>query len=159
PVRNGILLKGAYTLSRAKNETDDDGWADLRWNAPSELGRNYALAGFDCTPGFQMAFVFELPYKSNGDGNRAAHIVFGDWQVNGLFSAYSGTPFTVTANDAELNMPGNLQTADINGEYKVTDLHGNAGTYFDTSVFDQPKGVRFGNTGRNEFRGPGAWNT
>ena len=34
PFKNGLLLKGAYTLSKAKNETDDDGWASLPWNHP-----------------------------------------------------------------------------------------------------------------------------
>jgi hypothetical protein len=105
-----------------------------------------------------MALVYELPYKSTGSGNRAAHIVLGDWQVNGLFSAFSGTPFTITANGGEVNMPGSTQTANITGDYKVLDEHGNAGTYFDTSAFSQPRGVTFGNTGRNQFRGPGAWN-
>ena len=59
PFKKGFLLKGAYTLSRAKNETDDDGWATLLWNAPSQLDRNYALAGYDRTHVFQMAFVYE----------------------------------------------------------------------------------------------------
>ena len=40
----------------------------------------------------------------------------------------------------------------------MLDKHGDAGTYFDTSAFSQPRGVTFGNTGRNQFRGPGAWN-
>ncbi len=158
PFKKGLLLKGAYTLSRARNETDDDGWAGLSWNAPTQLDRNYALAGYDRTHVFQMAFVYELPYKSTDEGNRAAHIIFGDWQINGLFSAYSGTPFTITASGAEVNMPGSTQTANLTGEYTVLDLHGSAGTYFDTSVFSQPRGVAFGNTGRNQFRGPGAWN-
>jgi outer membrane receptor protein involved in Fe transport len=158
PFKNGLLLKGAYTLSRAKNEADDDGWESLQWNAPSQLNRNYALAGYDRTHVFQMAFVYELPYKSTETGNRAAHMILGDWQLNGIFSAYSGAPFTITASGADLNMPGNLQTANISGDYKVIDAHGNAGTYFDTSVFSQPRGVTFGNTGRNQFRGPGAWN-
>ena len=106
-----------------------------------------------------MAFVYELPYKTTSSGgNRAAKMVLGDWQINGLFSAYSGTPFTITANDAELNMPGNLQTADLNGSYTVLNKHGSAGAYFDTSAFTQPRGATFGNTGRNQFRGPGAWN-
>ena len=36
PFRNGLLLKGAYTLSRSENETanDEDGWAGLTWNHP-----------------------------------------------------------------------------------------------------------------------------
>ena len=111
PFKGGLLLKGAYTLSRAKNETDDDGWAGLDYNAPSQLGRNYALAGYNRPQNLQLAFVYELPYKSTDQGNRAAHIILGDWQVNGLFSAYSGTPFTITADGAQLNMPSNNQTA------------------------------------------------
>jgi len=157
PFKNGFLLKGAYTLSKAKNETDDDGWAGLNYNAPSELGKNYALAGYDRTHVLQMAFVYELPYKTS-QGKDVAHLILGDWQVNGLFSAYSGTPFTITADGAQLNMPGNAQTANLNGSYTVLDKHGSAGTYFDTSAFSQPQGVVFGNTGRNQFRGPGAWN-
>src|SRR5439155_17252130 len=28
---NGLMVKGAYTLSKAINYTDDDGWASLAW--------------------------------------------------------------------------------------------------------------------------------
>ncbi len=55
-------------------------------------------------------------------------------------------------------MPGSLQTANLNGEYKVIGDTGDAGFYFDPSSFSQPQGVTFGNTGRNQFRGPGFWN-
>ena len=33
-------------------------------NAPSTCSRNYALAGYDRPHMFQMAFVYELPYKT-----------------------------------------------------------------------------------------------
>jgi hypothetical protein len=159
PFTRGLLLKGAYTLSRAKNETDDDGWDGLLWNAPSLRSRNYALAGYDRTHVFQMAFVYELPYKTlGGSGNKAARVVLGDWQINGIFSAVSGTPFTIFASGADLNMPGNAQTANLNGTYKVIGEHGDAGFYFDPTSFSQPTGTNLGNTGRNQFRGPGYWN-
>jgi hypothetical protein len=70
----------------------------------------------------------------------------------------SGTPFTVTANGGGLNMPGGLQTANLNGSYKVIGDKGDSGYYFDPSSFSQPQGVVQGNTGRNQFRGPGYWN-
>jgi hypothetical protein len=35
---------------------------------------------------------------------------------------------------------------------------GNAGNWFDRAAFTQPTGVRQGTSGRNQFRGPGAWN-
>ena len=160
PFTNGLLLKGAYTLSRAKNETDDDGWAGLAWNAPSLRSRNYALAGYDRPHMFQMAFLYELPYKTKGgSGNKAARAVLGDWQINGIYSAVSGTPFTIVADGAGLNMPGgNQQTANLNGTYKVVGKHGDDGFYFDPAPFSQPTGTSLGNTGRNQFRGPGYWN-
>jgi len=160
PFTRGLLLKGAYTLSRAKNETDDDGWDQLMWSAPSLRSRNYALAGYDRPHIFQMAFVYELPYKTQGgSGNKGTRLVLGDWQINGIFSAVSGTPFTITASGADLNMPGgNQQTANLNGSYKVIGEHGDAGFYFDPTPFSQPTGTTLGNTGRNQFRGPGYWN-
>src|SRR5205085_1668575 len=44
PFKNGLLLKGAYTLSRAQNETDDDGWATLLYSNPIVRNKNLALA-------------------------------------------------------------------------------------------------------------------
>ena len=38
PFKNGLLLKGAYTFSKALNEIDDDGWATLLWSQPSQIG-------------------------------------------------------------------------------------------------------------------------
>jgi hypothetical protein len=159
PFKNGLMLKGAYTLSKAKNEVDDDGWSNLTWNAPSQRARNYGPAGYDRPHIFQMAFVYELPYKLASADNKMMGAIFGDWQVNGIYSAVSGTPFTITASSAQLNMPGsNTQTANLNGEYKIIGEHGTAGYFFDPAPFSQPQGAAFGNTGRNQFRGPGNWN-
>ena len=125
PFKNGLMLKGAYTLSKAKNEVDDDGWSQLTYNAPS-LRRNYALAGYDRPHMFQMAFVYELPYKTS-NGKDIAHLILGDWQLNGIYSAVSGTPFTVSADGTQLNMPGNPQTADLNGDYEIIGDHAETG--------------------------------
>jgi len=158
PFKGGLLLKGAYTLSRARNGTDDDGWDQVLFNSPSQLERNFAPAGYDRPQIFQMAVVYEVPYKANRSGNRISRVLLGDWQLNGIYSAFSGTPFWVAADDVELNMPGTPQTADLHGSYTVIGKHGDAGYFFDPAPFSQPHGAVFGNTGRNQFRGPGAWN-
>ena len=62
PFKGGFLLKGAYTFSKALNETDDDGWVALTWNQASQLHRNYARAGYDRPHMLQMGFVYELPF-------------------------------------------------------------------------------------------------
>jgi hypothetical protein len=157
PFTKGLLLKGAYTLSRAENMADDDG-VGVSFNSPSEFHRNMALAGFDRTHNFHMGFVYQLPWQSNGSYGNVFRTIINDWQLNGTFAAFSGTPFTVTANGAVVNMPGNTQTADLVGDVRKVGEIGASGTYYDTSAWAQPQGVRFGNTGRNQFRGPGAVN-
>jgi hypothetical protein len=159
PFTHGLLFKGAYTLSKSMNESDNDGRATLTWNTPSELGRNYAPAGFDRRHNFQMGFAYSLPWQSsNGHHDNIVRAVINDWQINGLFAAFSGTPFTVTANGDSLNTPSNQQNADLIGDFNVLGNIGAAGKWFDTAAFAQPTGVRFGNTNRNQFYGPGGYN-
>jgi hypothetical protein len=159
PLSKGFLMKGAYTLSKAMNESDNDGRATLTWNTPSELGRNWAPAGFDRRHNLQMGFVFDLPWSSGGSYNHnILRTLVNDWQLNGVFAAFSGTPFTVTASGTSLNTPSNTQTADLVGTFTPTGKIGSAGPWFETSAFAQPTGVRFGTSGRNQFYGPGAYN-
>jgi hypothetical protein len=157
PFTKGFMFKGAYTLSKAMNETDNDGRATLTWNTPTELWRNWAPAGFDRRHNFQLGFAYALPWQSDGTYESVAKAILGDWQLNGMVAAFTGTPFTVNASGTTLNTPSNSQIADQVGDFKVLGNIGNAGKWFDTAAFAQPTGVRFGNTGRNQFYGPGAW--
>ena len=160
-MRDGLLLKAAYTFSKAIDEADYSDWTEFRWNAASEFHRNRALATHNIPHNVQLGFVYELPF---GEGKRWATTglgrdLFGGWQVNGMFSAYSGRQFTLTASGASLNMPGNLQTPDqIKPEVKTLGNVGSDGTWFDTSAFARVREVRFGNVGRNTMRGPGVTN-
>jgi hypothetical protein len=158
PFTNGLLFKGAYTLGKAMNESDNDGRATLSYNTPGELHRNWAPAGFDRRHNFQLGFAYALPWQSQGSYENLAKAIIGDWQINGVFAAFSGTPFTVTASGTVLNTPGNSQTADQVGAFNIVGNIGAAGVWFDRAAFAQPTGVRFGNTGRNQFYGPGAYN-
>jgi hypothetical protein len=159
PFTHGLLFKGAYTFSKAMNESDNDGRATLSWNTPSELWRNWGPAGFDRRHNFQIGFAYALPWQNQGSySGGVAKAILGDWQVNGVFAAFSGTPFTVSASGTQLNTPANSQTADLVGTFNVLGDAAPHGTWFDTTAFAQPTGVRFGNTGRNQFYGPGGKN-
>ena len=168
PFTDGFLVKGAYTLSRAQNNSsgaptlgggnDEDGRVQLMWNMDSQYDRNYAVAGYDRTHNVQIGFLYQLPWQSGASRPSIARAIVNDWQINGVFGAFSGTPFTVLANPATLNTPQNAQTADLVGEVrKIGDVGAN-GPYYDVSAWAQPQGVRFGNTERNQFRGPGGMN-
>jgi Carboxypeptidase regulatory-like domain/TonB dependent receptor-like, beta-barrel len=171
PFTKGFMVKGAYTLSRAKNNAsgtsatqaaagggnDEDGRVTLMWNLPSEFDRNYAVAGYDRTHNFQLGFVYQLPWQGPS-GSNIGRALIQDWQINGVYGAFSGLPFTVRANAGSLNTPNNAQTGNLSGEAQKIGAAGAAGTFYDISGFSQPTGTAFGNTKRNQFRGPGGWN-
>jgi hypothetical protein len=157
----GLLIKAAYTFSKAIDEATYSDWTEFLWNAPSVFSRNRALASHDIPHNFQFAFVYELPFGSSkkwaNSGTSAA--IFGGWQLNGLFAAYSGRPFTLTASGSSLNMPGNQQTPDqVKQNVEYFNKVGSDGTWFDTTAFARVTDVRFGNVGRNTMRGPGVTN-
>jgi hypothetical protein len=165
PFTHGLMLKGAYTLGKSMNESNDDGRATLHFNTPSELGRNWAPASFDRRHNLQLGFVYQLPWQSSNGYGSIAKALADDWQLNGMFAAFSGNPFTMIASGTILNTPSNnaggttgANTADLIGSYNIIGNIGAAGPWFDTTQFAQPTGVRFGNTGRNQFYGPGGNN-
>ena len=155
PFKNGLMLKGAYTLSKAMNEVEDDG-GGYTWAQPSQFSRNYALANSDRTHMLQMGFVYELPFAKNSSNPLA--LVIKDWQVSGMASWLSGRPFTIGGDNGLLQQQGGQQTINLNGTAEAG--FGEAGPderWYDPSLFSQP-GNAWGNTGRNQFRGPLTWN-
>lgn len=161
-VSSGLLVQGSYTYSHSIDMANYDDWTGFEWNASSVFNRNRATSSFDTPHNFQAAFVYDLPFGKDKKWATTglSRAVLGGWQFNGVFGAFSGRPFTVTASGASLNMPGNLQTADlVKTSVETFGKTGDAGTWFDTSAFARPTGVRFGNVGRNTMRGPAIVNT
>lgn len=158
PFTEGVMIKGAYTYAKAMNMADEDGRVTLSYNMDSQLSRNYALAGYDRTHNLQVGMLYQFPWQSDGQYESVAKAIISDWQLNGVVAVFSGSPFTVTANGATLNTPENMQTADQVGDLVHVGEVGASGVYYERSAWAQPTGVRFGNSGRNAFRGPGGAN-
>jgi len=161
PFQSGLMLKGAYTLSRAKNMADEDGWVGLTWNTPLMYDQNFALAGFDRTHVLQMGFVWALPFLQ--ESQSAVGRVLGGWQLNGIAAAFSGTPYSIGGTNNALNCPGcGSIFIDVNGDPEpVGGVGSSTDPYYSLDAFAQPSGVGvegFGNSGRNRFRRPSVWN-
>jgi hypothetical protein len=158
---SGLLIKSSYTYSHAIDMADYSDWTEFRWNALSVFNRNRATSSSDIPHIFQFGSVYELPL---GPGKKLAKsgvagAVLGGWQLNSVFSAYKGRPFTLTASGSTLNMPGNEQTPDqVKSNVAKVGKVGDDGAWFDTSAFARPTGVGFGDVGRNTMRGPGVVN-
>lgn len=160
----GFQMGIAYTWSKAIgfccNASNDGGPAIA---ARAYMDRNRAVMPFDRTHNFQSTFVYEMPF---GTGKRfatgrAANWIVGGWQLNGLLSKYSGSPFTVTSDGASLNLPGSTQTADVLGTPNKLGNYGRGQAFYDWRTFAPvagANGVRFGTGGIDNVRGPGIAN-
>ena len=60
----------------------------MTFNTLSQYDRNYALAGFDRTHNFQMGFLYQLPWQSNGGYGGIAKAIISDWQLNGVVGIF-----------------------------------------------------------------------
>jgi len=170
PFKNGLMLKGAYTWSQARNMADEDGWTGLTWNYMPKYDDNFAIAGFDRTHMFSLGWVYELPFlKGRTD---AMGTILGGWQVNGVAAWFTGTPYSIGGTNNAMACQGcGSILINYNGDPKAIGQAGNlppAGTtdytsytYYDKSLFSQPSGLDvagFGSTKRNNFRRPAQWN-
>ena len=157
----GLLIKGAYTWSHAIDYTDDDGWSQPGWFG-SQFSRNRATAGFDRTHVLQIGWVYELPFGKGkpfvSDGIGAK--LLGGWQLSGIESCYTGTPFTVGADGTSLNAFDEEQTANqiLSSVTKIGKI-GPGELYYSPAAFAPVTTASYGNVGRNTLREPGTWNT
>jgi Carboxypeptidase regulatory-like domain len=120
--------------------------------------RDRGLSDFDVNHRLVASFVYDLPFgrgkKFGGSLNKAADLVVGGWQVNGIATFQKGFPISIQAVDSG----GILDTFGSNRANIVGDINGGAGTvarWFNTAAFVQPAAGVSGNSGRNILRAPG----
>ena len=172
-----------YTWSKAMNDEDNgagSGSAGTAFSYPAYFFRNRAAAGYDRTNNLQFWGIYNLPF---GPGQRWANqgvagAIFGGFQLNGQLSHVSGAPFSVNPSASSINSPGNTEYAQLIAPYHQLSGHnrtpGNTAVsggkpWFDPTSFANPGEPKysptqspseiespvFGNSTRNQFRGPG----
>ncbi len=156
----GFSVQASYTFSKAIAYADESD-STLAFNIPSSFRRDRSVTGYDRTHNFQAGFLVESPFGKErswlrtGSGNH----LLGGWQLNGTFSAYSGTPFSVTASGTSLNAPTETQTADqVLPSVAIPGGTGPGQSYFNPAAFAPVTAVRYGTSGLNILRGPGVAN-
>jgi hypothetical protein len=158
----GLQVGVSYTWSKSIGiccSDNSDGLAAIQ--IPEYASLNRAVSNFNQPHNLVANSNWQLPF---GKGKRWANSGFvaalaGGWQINGIYTAASGTPFSVSASGTSLNAPGSTQRAD-QVKSSVTKI-GGAGrglSFFDPLAFRPITDRRFGNAGFNSMTGPGLAN-
>lgn len=160
----GVSFTSNFTWGKAQGYSSDGADGGLLFFA-GPLHRNYAVMGYDRSLNWSQTVSYEFPA---GRGHRyfnhgAAMYALGGWNVSAILQEVSGSPFTITATSAT---PGTTQTANLIGKYNVThQVSSSPVAWFDPAQFTSPAACTpysasnqvpcvFGNTSRNQFRGP-----
>jgi hypothetical protein len=161
---NGLEFLASYTWSKALNTSDGtfvgEGGRGFDTQNLLDPSSEYGLAAQDVAQAFTVSYVYELPFGRSkrflNDGGVAA-AVLGGWQVNGITTAISGSPFTVSqaSNGANTDV-GNFSPNRVGNS---SSDHPSVAEFFNTAAFAENAPVngvyRFGNAGRNSVIGPG----
>jgi len=159
---HGFQLKAGYTWSKwiaICCDTRADGSPAIpipqyfylnRVASPGDMRSNFTLSGIAEAP-----FGKNKPFLHHGIGAALA----GGWQLNGVFTAHTGTPFSISADGTGLNAPGSQQRADQVKSARVLGGHG-SNPYFDPTAYRPvpTTQARFGTANFNSIYGPGAAN-
>jgi hypothetical protein len=171
---HGLSFLASYTWSHAIDDVSSfnitgsasqpvAGENDLAQN-PFDLAAERGPSMFDARNRFVLSYQWSLPFLQRSSSWYG--YILGNWQLNGIFTAMSGTPFTVfDSNDVSLQG----QAPEISGfSSNRPNVIGNpnsgprtAAEWFNTKAFQQlqpdPLGrfEVFGNEGRNAVEGPG----
>jgi hypothetical protein len=168
---DGSMAGVSWTWSKTTDYADNDDLGSVAFAYPAYWEKGRAVAGYDRTHNMSIYGVMQLPF---GKGHRWAqtgvgNAILGGWQINPLINYLTGLPFTVSCPGA-INAVGSGQTCDLVGKLQVLNNKPNRDgicpltdlscRYFDPSAFAAPlvtgnANAHFGNTNRNQFRGPG----
>jgi hypothetical protein len=183
----GLQLQGNFTWSHALDEISNGGFLPFTSDTntsvsfpiePNNIRRMYGNADYDTRKYFSLSYVYEVPFRF---GPRP---LMQGWQLSGTAFARSGLPYTVTDSAAVNNVLagsgyGNTQTmfAGYNGAAQgscgvgaASATNGGAKTpclnAADFSPIILSSGATanapifgFGNQARNQFFGPGYFDT
>jgi len=149
-----------YTYSHSIDNSSDR--FDFNFVDSYNFAANRASSDFDQRHILNIGYVYDLPsLKDTGIARR----ILGDWQLSGITIFQSGTPFSVVNqaffgdNAGVANGAGSGSFADLIGDPRSSLPHkfveGIPGPLlFNPGAYAAPRGLTFGNSGRNGLRNP-----
>jgi len=165
--RRGMFFQGAYTVGKSIDDNsalngssgEQTGVADA-----THIFLDRGPSSFDIRQRAVFNYVIDLPtgpgHRLLGWNNGLNRQVFGGWQISGITTLQTGTPFTVvnTAQDFSGFNQFN-DRPDVIGTGRLQQDNRNPDAAFNTAYFSAtPPAGRAGTSGRNQYYGPGLAN-
>ena len=157
-----LSLDAAYTWSHSLDDSSDryDGAFVDAYN----LALTRASSSFDQRQIFNIGYVYDLPFFTN---EGLTHKLLGGWQISGITTFQTGTPFSVTDGLFNSGVGNGIGTGSflnqVGNPNAIPNLTSSpAGVYgpllFNPAAFAAPQGLSFGTAGRDSLNNPSRTN-
>ena len=161
----GLTVLASYTYGKAIDLTGSPIFGDTVAGGPQQKGNifeNKGLAGYDIRQRFVISYGYELPFGRGkeflSNTNKVVDGFLGGWQLNGITTAQTGSPFTpFVAGDPNSTGGGTLRPNRL-ADGNLPSSQRSVARWFDTSAFVAPPLFSFGSAGRDILIGPGLVN-
>jgi len=153
-----LNLSVAYTYAHSIDNSSDR--FDGNFVDSYNLDRTRASSNFDQRHIFTISYLYNLPFFRKPG---VTHTVLGGWEVSGVTTIQTGTPFSVTngtdfADAAGVaNGVGTGSFADIVGDPHsgfVRNVGDEGPRLYNPDAYAAPQGLTFGDSGRNSLVNP-----
>ncbi len=156
----GLTFSSNYSWSKSIDDASDPGPTAYEENLPQDvrnLDAEKALSSYDHRNRFVSSFVYQTGSRQSLSPKIRA--LLANWQLGGIVTLQSGSPFTVVNGVDRANVgAGPAQRPDLIRNANLLRGDRDPQRWFDTAAFVQPAPFTFGNAGRNVVFGPGLGN-
>ena len=153
---SGFDFQGVYTFAHSIDSSS--GSANLAGiQNPLNMRLYRGNSDFDVRHSAVLSWSYKLPFgrkmRFGSDAHGIQDAVIGGWQLNGIDTFSTGSPFTPVMTTSLLNSGSVTQWPNRIGSGKLA--HPSVTAWFNTADFVSPGSYIYGNSGRNILFGPG----
>jgi Carboxypeptidase regulatory-like domain len=152
-----LTLSAAYTYSHSIDDSSDRG--DSTFVNSYDFAANRASSNFDQRHVFNFSYVWDIPlFRHPGLANK----LLGGWQWSGITTVATGSPFTPVFNTDSAGVAnavaGSASRPDLIGNPRsgVVQVPGSGfgPLLYNPAAYAVPRGLTFGDVGRNSLTNP-----
>jgi hypothetical protein len=157
----GLTFLASYTFSKCLDDYSGDynTWPQNSY----DLRADYGPCDYNFPQLFTFSYNYQLPFGSGkrfaAGAGRGLDALIGGWNMGGILSADSGSPFTVYLNFDNANAGETDRANRVAGcQLLPSGFQQNVDHWYNPACFTLPPAYTFGNAARDAYQGPNILN-